>query len=307
MRNMKSEKQIRKFIAEIPYEVRNMSYDELVKACDEYFSNIPIIIIDFDDDLYFFGQREYGEKILIYRARKIENDLHTPHPFISDIDAIPMEKKHLVNSFGRSNKKGEPMFYGAMSNSTACFETISKGIDFQQTGSTFCTVGCWIIENPFKMARLPFSIKYIDELTCLSSIRTLNFISNKRLHEEEEKFRNLCSSELEYDILKLFADAFANFNIECENDYYLSNYYKDRIFNTKNRYNIPDKIDAIIYPSVPSSFQMPNIVIKPDIVKKNMRFLQAMQVWVQLDVNGRSFNPIQQKITADINGKLNWK
>lgn len=306
---MKTDYQIKKFITAIPNLVKEMTYDELVKACNEHFPRLPIIISDFNNQDYFFRQQQLSGKNLIYRARKIINSINSPHRFLRDIDCIPEDKKHLITEFGRVNKPNERMFYGALDYSIACFETLSKGKDFQSTASAMTTVGCWLIEKPFKIAQIPFSKKYVEKLQSTTGVGNYR-ISEEYILKQEQHYRQLLSSELEYQKMQLFADAFANFEIESEHDYYLSNYYKDRIFNQIEGFKINMEFGAIQYPSVPSSFERDNIVLLPKVAEKSLFFFNSMQVWVVFDkenMKNIQFIPIKQMVKADSEGKLNWR
>lgn len=306
---MKTEHQIRKFINEIPNLVKEMTYEELVTACNEHFPRLPIIVSDFNNQENFFRQQQLPGKNLIYRARKITNQNNTPHEYLSDIDCIPNEKKHLITEFGRVNKPQERMFYGALDYSIACFETLSKGKDFQNIASAMTTVGCWIIDKPFKIAQIPFSKKYINKLEATTGLGNFR-ISEEGIAKQEQHYRQLLASDLEYDKMQLFADAFANFEIENEHDYYLSNYYKDRVFNKIENFKLDIEFGAIQYPSVPSSFERDNIVLLPEVAENSLTFLNGMQVWVVFDkenMKNLQFLPIEQMVRCDSEGKLNWR
>ena len=57
---MKSDKEIRKFISDIPQDVRSMNYQQLTEACNEFFPRIPIVPLNFENQPFFFHQNEYG-------------------------------------------------------------------------------------------------------------------------------------------------------------------------------------------------------------------------------------------------------
>lgn len=306
---MKTETQIRDFIKRIPTEVKSMTYDELVTACNEHFPHIPILPLRFENEPFFFGQYKFGGRNIVYRGRKITNLQNQPYPKVSDISFIPEDKLHLITEFGRANKKGESMFYGAIHYPTACFETLSKGIDFQKTGSGMLTVGTWVIEKPLLIAQLPISKKYwnlINEKTNFELVKH----SNEKIDAVISEIKKLTASDIDYEILELFGDAFANFQIECEQDYYLSNYYKDRIFDKIKGFNVPVEYDGIFYASVPNAYESDNLVIKPESVISKMKFGDAMQVWVvhhKQTTGNVQFIPIEQRVRADDEGNLNWR
>nr|WP_315177316.1 hypothetical protein [uncultured Flavobacterium sp.] len=305
---MKTEEEIREFIKNIPTDVRNMSYDELVIACNIHFPRIPILPLKFNNEPFFFGQHDLSGKNAVYRGRKITNKENQPHKKVSDISYIPDTELHVIKEFGRVNKKGESMFYGAFHYPTASFETLSKGVDFRNLGSGMVSVGTWLINERLKIVQLPPSKKYWNKLNAITTFDLVKS-SDAKIDEEISIIKSLVEKEIDYEILELFGDAFANFEIECEQDYYLSNYYKDRIFNKILGFKVPEEYDAIIYASVPNANESDNIVIKPEAVDKKMKFMDAMQVWVvhhKQTTESMQFIPIVQKIYAEEDGILKW-
>ena len=85
----------------------------------------------------------------------------------------------------------------------------------------------------------------------------LFFVYNDKFKQLKKQIGN----DIGYEIHELFGNAFANFDIKTDNDYFLSNYYADRIFNQIDGFKVGEEIDGIIYPSVPSSFEENNIVL----------------------------------------------
>jgi len=281
----------------------------VVDSCNEYLLKLPIVISNFENQPFYFKQRELGGKNLIYRARKIDNTSNIPYPKVADIDCISESKKGLISSYGRVNKPEERMFYGATSYSTACFETLSKGKDFQKLASAMTTTGCWIVEEPINIVEIPYSRKYSEKLTSISKNPSVK-ISNDLLIKQEKHFKKLLENDLDYEKMILFSDSYANFEIDSENDYYLSNYYKDRIFNKIKGFKVQKTFDAIQYPSVPFSFELNNIVIRPEVAEKKLRFFDAMQVWVLFNKEKMSdvqFIPIEQNVMSDDEGILKWR
>lgn len=301
--------EIRKFIKTIPTDVKNISYDELVKRCNYFFPSLPISVVDFTNDQFFFRQREWGGLNVIHRGREITNPQNRPHPFVSDISYIPDKELDKIKSFGRVNKKGESMFYGSLNFATACIETLSKGVDFRKTGSAMVSIGTWKFEQPLKLVQMPHSEKVWTEF-----YQTVSFKSEKlteeHIKEHNAELRKQINNDLAYEILELFGDAFAKFDIKDDSDYYLSNYYADRVFNRLNGFKVGEEIDGIIYPSVPNSYQENNIALKPSVIEDKLKFINAMQVWVvhHLDRGGGGeFIPIEQRVSADATGKLSWR
>ena len=218
-----TENEIRNFIKRIPTDVRKMNYEQLVHFCNAYIPRIPILPLKFENEPFFFGQREFSGWNLIYRGRKINNPENRPHPKVSDINYIQDKDLHKIQEFGRVNRKGESMFYGAIGYPTACFETLSKGIDFKNMGSGMVSVGTWKVTNPLKIVQLPFSKKYWNKLNDITNFNLVK-TSNDKIEKQNEQIRELVKTHLDFEILTLFGDAFANFEIDCEQDYYSVSY-----------------------------------------------------------------------------------
>jgi len=191
---------------------------------------------------------------------------------------------------------------------TACIETLSKGVDFRDTGAAMLVLGTWKFEAPLKLAEMPHSEKYWKLFYDIAGIKS-ETITDKNIKEQNEELKLQIRNELAYEILTLFGDAFAKFGVEDDSDYYLSNYFADRVFN-----KIPgfggENIDGIIYPSVPNSYQQKNIVLKPEVVNTKLKFVEAAKVWAvhfMKTGGGAQFNPIEDRIYGDDNAKLKWR
>ena len=304
---MPTPNKIRYFIETIPNLVKSLDYEKVIELCNFHFPQIPFVTVDFTNEKFFFKQKEFGGINVIYRGRKMKNKEDDPFEGISDISYIQEKDLDLIENFGRLNKKRESMFYGALNASTACVETITKGEDFKGSGSVMVVVGTWKFDSTLKLAEMPYSEKYwklyTRETKIKSEVLTEDFI-RERNQEIKLKFEN----SLSYEILTLFGDAFANFEIKQDSDYYLSNYFADRIFSRLPGYKC-DNIDGIIYPSIPHSYQELNVVLKPEVVEQKLKFIDATQVWVVhfLETGGGvQFIPIRENIYPDENGKFRW-
>ena len=299
----------RKFLSEIPNHIERLDYEQVKKLCNSMLPAIPVQVVDFNNEKFFFNQHELGGFNGIYRAREITNPKNTPYKTVSEISYIPENLKHKLTDFGRANKPCEPMFYGSLNYATACTEAITNAHDFLSKGSTMMTVGKWIFEKPLTLVQLPYSEKVFKKF-----YETVNFKSEKIQLEHIEKInaesRQYFRSDIEFEVLNFFADEFAKFDNEKEHKYKISNYYTDRIFNRIPGFELPLDIDGIIYPSISLSYQEKNIVLKPDVIDTKLRFSDAMQVWVvshKDNGGGGEFIPIEQGVRADKDGNLNWR
>ncbi|MCX6272559.1 MAG: RES domain-containing protein [Bacteroidetes bacterium] len=307
MRNPDPSK-VREFMRRIPDHLYRLDYDAIKVECNSYFPGIPISAVDFDNNKFFFNQYDYNGTNVVYRARVITNPDNRPFELVSQISYIPEDERLKIKEFGRVNKPGEPMFYGAVTLPTACTEAINKGNPDLNKNSVMLTVGVWKFETPLTFAHIPHSYKYFERF-----YKELDMVSEsiqlEDIKRQDDDLRNKINNDFRYEILQFFADEFAKFTVTKDYEYKLSNYYADRVFNRIPGYEIDDQIDGIIYPSISLSYQHDNIVLKPEVVKTKLKFVHAKLVWF---VNfsdtggGASWNVIIDHIQADNSGKLLW-
>lgn len=175
----------REFIAYLKDNMSRLDYGQIVSLCTDNFASVPYSVIDFDNAKFFFGQQQWGGYNVLYRAMRIKDPPGKAHEKVQDISYMPNDKLHLLD-WGRANKPGNPMFYGALDWQTACIEAISKGIDFETDESVMLTVGAWCFTGPLSFARLPRSLRYFREFYKLVSYNPFN-ISEAGIIEANEK------------------------------------------------------------------------------------------------------------------------
>ncbi len=301
--NPEETERIKKFLLE---NADNIDYNHIVKMCNSAFPRIPISVYNFQNIPFELQQMNTGGMNVIYRALEIKNIENQPFNNVKEVSYIPEDLKTLITDFGRANKPQQSMFYGAFDYPVACTECIVNGKEVLDKGSSMFTVGMWQIIEPLTLAKLPHS-----EKTFKNFYDTVHFQSDtiqvKDIIEVNEQIRKQINSDYDYNNLMFFADQFARF--DEENSYKLSNYYCDRIFNQIENMKIPYEIEGIIYPSIVNSFQKENIVLKPSVVDKKLKFVGAMLIWfvpAPDRKSGAQFIPIKQHIKADKNGILQW-
>lgn len=297
-----------KFLQEYPDNLAGFSYEQVVQTCNEYFPQIPVLITDFDNKRGFSNQFHLGGRNAIYRGRPIENEGNVPFDNVSDFSFIAAENLDKIKSYGRANKPNEAMFYGSLSIPTACMETLTHGENFRASGSAMLTMGTWLFEKSMTFVQMPYSAKQLALFYETVKYQSKRF-TPEGIQNSNDRLRKLLRTDIEFEILSFFGDAFAKFDIKSEADYYLTNYYADRIFNRIPGFDI-NHVDGIMYPSVPHSYEDFNIVMPPETVTNGLSFFEAMQIWVvtHLDGSGKTeFVPIEQRVRANKDGKLNWK
>lgn len=286
----------------------NNSYKDVVDRCNFYFKRIPVSIKDFKNLTNYFCQNNPDGSNRIYRARKITNPENQPHKTIKEISFVPEDEIESIKKFGRVNKLKESMFYGSLNYATAAFEVLSQDKEFQEKGSAMVTIGEWKFETPLTLAQIPYSKTELEKLKKTVSFE-IEKIDLELIEKQNQYLKNQLENELEFEIIDFFSQSFCNFKVDSENAYYLSNYYADRVFNRIQGFTSPEEVDGIIYPSIPSTFQEKNIVLKPEVVKTKLKFIGAMQVWVvhRLKENeGVKFIPIEQRVGANEKEEINW-
>lgn len=299
---------VRQLIQRIPDHLYRMDYDALKIDCNSVLTSVPAPVVDFTNERFFFHQREFGGLNVIYRARLITNSDNRPHENVSEISYIPDNLLHKIENFGRVNKPRQSMFYGSLDFATACTEAITKGNVFKDKSSVMLTVGAWKFETPLKLVQMPHSEKYFKLFYDTVQVKSES-IQLEHVQQLNAEARKQFETDIEFEVLQFFADEFGKFSTENGYEYKLSNYYADRIFNRIRGYEMEEEIDGIIYPSIALSYQHKNIVLKPEVVKNKMKFINAMQVWLVSFAGrggGAQFIPIKQKIHADSDGKLLW-
>ncbi len=306
--HFKNPDKIRDYITRIPSHLHRLDYDAIKIDCNSYFTSLPISIVDFTNDKFFFYQLDRGGINVIYRARIITNENNKPHDTVSEISYIPTDKIDKTKKFGRVNKPYESMFYGSLNIPTACCEATTKGNVFEKTNSVFLTVGIWKFETPLKLVQMPHSEKYFKQFYDEVNIKSEK-IQLEDIKDNNKEIRGQFEQDIDYEVLQFFADEFAKYNTNNDYEYMLSNYYADRVFNRIPAFLIDEDIDGIIYPSIALSYQEKNIVLKPEVVDKKLKFISAMQIWFVRNPNsggGAQFIPIKQNVKADADGNLLW-
>ncbi|MBU3050596.1 RES domain-containing protein, partial [Chryseobacterium indologenes] len=274
----------------------NLPYSRIVELCNVAFPRIPISIYNFENQPFELQQMEMGGTNIIYRAREIKNKDNVPFDKASELSYIPDELLNIIKDFGRANKPGQSMFYGAFDYPVACTECIVNGKEIIAKGSTLFVVGMWKIQERLKLAQIPHSEGIFTEF-----YDTVDFKSETIQLQDIQKLnatiKNQINSDYDYKNLMFFADQFARF--DEKNSYKLSNYYCDRIFNNVVNLKTPQYIEGIIYPSIVNSFQKENIVLRPSVVDKKLKFIGAMLVYfvpATGGTKGAQFHPFRQHV-----------
>ncbi|MEP7238351.1 MAG: hypothetical protein ABI685_10815 [Ferruginibacter sp.] len=292
--------------------LKQTDYRTLSNILDSYLPNIPASILEFENNQSELNQPENGGMNMLYRARMID-ETRVPYQTVEEISYIPENKKHLIKFYGRVNKPGESMFYASTELGTACVETFSKGENYnvlKKKGSLMLVVGTWKIEKPLTLAHMASPEQYFSRF--LEEAKSLNLkkITLKQVQEQNNHLKKMFEGNEGYEILNFFSEEFAKTDTIDHNEHKISNYYADIVFDRNPKTKMQGgSVDGIWYPSVPAGYQENNIVLRPEIVDKKLKFAWAELVWVTYSVETKQiqFTPLERRVHQNHKGILQWR
>jgi RES domain len=285
-------------------------YKTLSDILDSYVPSVPISIYGFDNKPFALSQLQNGGLNLLYRGRLLTDNENKPFKEFKEINYISKEDVSKIRKFGRVNRPFESMFYASTEMAVACLETFSKGVKLEElegNKSFFVQLGVWKINSPMKLARMISPERYFNDFIENEEIKKMNLkkITLEIVKSQNEKLKSTLSTEEEFEILEFFSQEFAKTNTQDHNEYKISNYYADRVFNRNINFYLKEDIDGILYPSVPSCYQELNLALPPVVVDNKLKFLWCDLIWVVLSKkDGAQFIPIGNRIKLDETGLL---
>ncbi len=301
---MPDAQEIKNLLKTFSEEVHKYSnYDEAKKKLDSFIPSGIIFGDDFHNTPFYFKQHQWSGQNVVYRCRRNDKN-NAPYSHVSNISYAPEEElKNIVR--GRVNKPGESIFYGATKFETACFEVVFKQDSFKIGNTTQLTVGVWKFEKPMRFAKIPYSLngykKFFENVNIKPPAKDIQDVIR-----DNDQIKKRIGNDLEFEVLMFFADAFANFRIRNDADYYITNFYSEKIFSHHAGF------DGIIYPSVANAFGELNIALKPASVKEKLSFIWADHCGVISDIKNSgkidqvNFIPYQRRAKCDDEGNLQW-
>lgn len=199
-----------------------------------------------------------------------------------------------INSFGRCNEPGQPIFYCSDQDNenTGIVESLSLFRGKKRSKSETITIGAWKVKEPLKLALiLPPKTnlgknQFFDEM--MKFYRTY---SNSDYYNELLTFNDYLCEEFSKDIIK----EKTNYFISCA----YSNYIRE---------HFSDQIDGIAYGSVKSQHEGVNIALWPESVDKKLDLIAAIKR-TSKRFPGKIFGEIkvQESISVDkITGNIIW-
>lgn len=287
-----------------------VTYETVRDILNAYFPNLPICQRPFKNEPHEFTQ---GTSPInwIYRARLVK-----PHQSrwtkVSDIDAIPKDKLHLIREHGRVNRPHQSIFYGSLNLHMACVETYAKGENMKLILSgkpVMAVVGAWKAIGPIDFCQIPLPVNYTRMFMENEMIKALNLrFQMDKIEKQAEHVRGMINNEKAYNDLTFFSEAFARLEIDDHRQYMISNYYADRVFNLISGYEATAPVEGIMYYSTPSSFQELNVAMQPEVAARKLQFSHAYTMIVRHDpINEQTtWIPYEQGIRA-VDGVIQWR
>lgn len=301
-------------IRDIQNNLQRFSYEEFSMILSRLIPQVPIIPI-ISENIPRIDKGFYRDPSIIYRARpnKINNtnpSLSMPWSNIKDISTVPEKDKDKIE-FGRANREKQPMFYASNDYHIGCYETIWHKFPLQTLEKEKnLTVGIWKIKQPLILAFIPFSRSYVNRIK--KPGQKIYEDIDELINKFDNQITNMLQSQsanttLDKFLLNFFSDQFAKLEINNKSDYYFSNYYCDQVFDRCPNENGINDIDGILFPCVSFSYQYYNLALHPRCLSK-ISFISAMYVWLTYskDTQDMSYIPLEQNISADTYGQLNW-
>jgi hypothetical protein len=249
---------LRKNIEELEkLDLSTITDDALSKLIDE-----KIGIIGFASHIYSAGNE-------IFRARI--NEGGKPFQKVSEIGA-PATK--YITKYGRANKPGERIFYGAYSLFIALGELVlnPKTIE-DHNGTINLTVGKYIVMENLHLVSILHDKKLQEARMDIKK-------QAESLPKHRHQYSN-SSNESRDLIIEFFAKQFTKRNILSPSDYKISCLYMNKVKWANNQILQRDgnqKFDGINYPSVASKFKGDNVALFTELAKRKLKIVGAYHV-----------------------------
>lgn len=170
---------------------------------------------------------------------------------IKEVKYLTYPPKNLVKSYGRCNKPGQNIFYGALSWMTTMNEVGPRRGD--------------LITSTKWRAKQNATLKYSPIFKNQPTDNVINpeMLEVERIYEQKVSTFPPYIKEAADLLLQFITDAFTKrINPKEHLNYIISAYFSDKIFNDLDN----GRIEAIYYPSVHEKLSFQNIAIKPYVL-----------------------------------------
>lgn len=228
-----------------------------------------------------------------------------------EISYLP-ERLAYKSKLNRANRKGDRLFYGSVHPLSAMIETYASGyfMDRVVAGHAHeCIIGVWEVVEPITFASVPFSERAVTKLLARRTFipDKSNPVTADNVKAQLNYIRTMLKDEFGYKVLELFADAFGHAN---EEQYLLSTYYAERLFNKVSGYQVNEdvSVEGIFYFAIPSSFEIRNVALPPHVVTTRLRLRKAHHYLTKFDKAEPIpfFHPVETYVPVR-NGQIQWR
>lgn len=287
---------------------------ETIDNMEEVISMMPskiehIIRIEEDDELAyektFLAYRSIGVLPIITRIIKKETPIFRSRThsdtgnFYRNIEEISYPQKQYVKNFARLNRPYQSVFYGSDNRPTSYMELTEYWAEEKEIGEEVSvTIGRWELQRDLILAMIP--IPNHSERVSNGEKEVGSFYDEKKKEFSEIKVR---ISDMLFDFLS------KEFKKPAKKK-------KKTYLNTCSYGNIiltDEKIDGILYPSVPFGGQGYNIAIRKTIVDNgNIKLVKAWKdtlIITQNELGNHRFVQIKNMEAKEIDskkGKIEW-
>ncbi|KGO85903.1 hypothetical protein Q765_13805 [Flavobacterium rivuli WB 3.3-2 = DSM 21788] len=229
--------------------LEEIKYEDIKTLIKESIRHIPIAL----------AKLHKGAAIDRVRLNK-DKPFFTSQKELSYITDENIIANHL-NEFGRANKPHQPLFYGALTSEkikenrmTAYAETslMLRDNNAINTEGELFTLSRWRTNEELIVPEIVFSVEAIKE----------NPQTAASFHKHYQALMQEPMRELALRQLELFSEEFAR-KARSHHDYKIAVAYADLLMSEGNH-------PGILYPSVQTGHQGQNIVLRPDIVDKQL-------------------------------------
>ena len=249
------------------------AYQKIIKGFKS-MGQVPFWVLDFP---YL--------PIEVFHCRTHDND-----QLFNTFDEIEIPPARFVKSYGRCNIPGHPVFYCSENRQTSYMELLQYWLETKHDSDFYVSIGKWTIKNYLKCLVIT-SPDSNDRISNYDKLHGNNFDSMLQNYD----------TATQNSMRKFYKYMFDKFRKPAKHDiktYMITAAYSNLAFD------LPEKVDAIFYPSVPYEGNGINFAIRHDYpFKENMELTNvARNRFEQLEEDGF---PLLREVPPAKHAKLN--
>ncbi len=271
-------------------DLTKISDSELDKSINDRFKFIPITSVMIPAGSEIFRARVNPPKTNAFNK-------------LQDIYAPPSE---FITKYGRLNKPGERIFYGAVNFKLAAFEVVQElRKSFNPSREhAFLVIGIWKTKVDLHVASIHNDQNIHDIRTDIKG----RYESDQKMFKEGVLEESVLSAN--DMMLQFFSEEFTKSEIRSEFDYRITNFYMSTLKKMNSR--LPpfaeERFDGVNYPSVAMKYKGDNIALFIDSADSKLEFVNALQViCANPDFENGDFTAgILHEMESFQNEEINW-